>query len=83
MDNIKMYLLLTDEMKPVPSTIKCHVFCSERIVNTETGDLLATGESAYVEGTEEEVIKWLKPLKGFWKTKSPQVGPWELVHIKE
>ncbi len=80
---MNIYILLTEAMKPVPESIKHNIFGKETIVNIETGDLLAIGESAYIEGTEEDVIKWLVQFDGLWITDCPQTGPWKLVHIKE
>ena len=84
---MKLALLVTDEMKPIPEAIKVlEDWGFVGIFVGEIGDIrdYADGDHMYVEGDEQTIANWLRPFDGVWRTKpgtSPIFQQFEIVHI--
>jgi hypothetical protein len=79
---MKVILLATSELKPIPETIDVVKNFGYEIVIDEANHEEVAGDVVLVKGEEKDFIKWLKPFKGFWTTNNPASGQWEVVHIK-
>ena len=84
---MKLALLVTDEMKPIPEAIKVlddWGFVGIFIGDGENPSDYANGDHVYVEGEDQAIANWLRPFDAVWRTKpgtSPMFQRFEAVHI--
>jgi hypothetical protein len=83
-------LLLTPELwKTMPETITVvHNFGFIRVIfpanDPKEEPLIINGDSAVVEGEQDEIVKWLKPFDGVAiGCGSPQLEKFTIMHIDE
>lgn len=86
---MQLHILLTHEIKAaMPDTVKVLVNYGEIgvIFPAEKADEIThsmNGDNAVVEGTQEDVIKWLKPFDGVpIGSGVPQAEEFTIMHIK-
>lgn len=75
-------ILVTDEMKPVPSQIRVALNFGFDSLVTEVGDSVR-GEVCILKGTPSDFIEWLKPFDCVWTSLSPATGSWQACHVKD
>jgi hypothetical protein len=81
---MKFALLVTNEMKPVPETIKILVDWGFTGISIGETGVYVGGDHMYVEGDEQDIINWLRPFDTVWRTKPgtpPVFQQFEAVHI--
>ena len=85
---MKLPILLTSEVKAtMPKTIKVlanfgHTQVRFPAVKENADPLILIGDNAVVEGSEEDIIKWLKPFDGVAiGGESPQLEQFTIMHI--
>ena len=80
---MKLELLVTDAMKPIPEDIE--ILNNWEYVGIVTSDGgFADGDHMYLEGDEVVVKDWLRPFDGVWRQKpgtSAMMQEFEVVHI--
>ncbi len=75
---MKLVMLLESKMNPIPETIK--TLENWGYVGITSGE---EGDHVYLEGSQEEFKKWLKPFDGVWVgVGTPQFQNFEVMHIK-
>lgn len=84
---MQLYLLVTPNMLPLPSEIKeIEVFKPNLDIVITQGNKpegIVSGRSCIVEGSEEDIIKWLSPYEGVWLGQGiPQEESFQVYHIK-
>lgn len=87
---MQVHILLTPEIKAtIPSSIKVLVnYGSIGVIfpAVEVGEIAHSmnGENAVVDGTEEDIINWLKPFDGVpIGSGVPQFEDFTIMHIKK
>ena len=81
---MKLALLVTGEMEPIPEAIKVLEDWGHIGITTNGRDYIG-GCHMYVEGSEEDITNWLRPFDTVWRQKpgtSPMFQQFEAVHIK-
>ena len=78
------HILVRQNMKPIPDTIKIVQDYGLETIIPEGSDLThrIVGRNLLLEGSPEAFVDWLKPFDGVWVCSSPMVGDWKVVHIK-
>jgi hypothetical protein len=79
---MRLFMLVLDEHLPIPDGIEVVVNYGLETVRTEH-DGRVRGNCMYLRGEPEAFVEWLQPFDGIWTTKSPMLGQWEIVHVKE
>lgn len=80
---MKVHLLITPEIEPVPDDVKVlHDFGKISVI-VEYPELISiVGNNAVVEASEESIIRWLGKYDEFWKGSGvPQMEHFELANI--
>ncbi len=87
---MKLYLLITDEMKAtMPDTINVIAnYGNIKVVfPNEKGEIghEMHGDNVVIDATKEDLVKWLKPFDGvaIGTGGSPQFEQFEIMHIKD
>jgi hypothetical protein len=78
-------LLLTENLKPIPSTAKVLANWGDVTIHTEIDgkEGWETGEHVYLEDTPENISNWLRPFAGVWVGRgSPMAQEFHIMHIK-
>ena len=82
---MQIALLVTDKMHPIPKTVEILFDWGYVGITTNTGDYV-DGDHMAIEGTESDIVNWLKPFSGMWRQKpgtSPMMQQFEVCHTIE
>lgn len=74
---MQLIVLIENHFKYATNGLVKQFFGPEFIVDKETGEMLAVGKSALIEGEASEVKAWLKQIGGtVWVSDNPMLGAW-------
>ena len=81
---MKLALLVTDEMKPVPKNISVTTLHKDLDIIVTGEEYPIIGDHLIIEGTKEAIVNWLKNYDGVWVSGSiPQEQKFTVMHIRE
>lgn len=80
---MKMALLVTPKMQPIPNNIKVLSDWGSVCIQINNCSDFENGDHMYVEGEEEAIKNWLRPFDTVWRQvgSNPMLQQFEACHI--
>ncbi len=87
---MKLHLLLTPDIAATrPESVKVIADWGDLIIVHQPEEQVPTkmhcqGRHCFVEGSEQDIVTWLKPFDGFWQGDgNPMAESFHIAHIKQ
>ena len=78
---MKLFVLVTEAMLPIPDTIETKSFGKEYLI-TDDGMNRSSGDSVFINGPDNVVMDWLEKFDKIWTSTNPMMG-WEQISFKK